>query len=101
MQLLGLAQLSPFGREPKLTMDVEFGLHTGSQKGSPGESSYVSWIIRRLWFAHKKAKHMAKRQQARHQEVYDQKCMGAELEVRDQVLVKQTVWKGRHKIQDR
>ena len=44
---------------------------------------------------------MAKRQQARHRELYDQKCRGAELVVGDLVLVKQTAWKGRHKIQDR
>ena len=44
---------------------------------------------------------MAKRQQARHKELYDRKCRGAELEVGDLVLVKQTAWKGRHKIQDR
>ena len=44
---------------------------------------------------------MAKRQQARHRELYDQKCRGAELEMGDLVLVKQTAWKGRHKIQDR
>ena len=31
-----------FGREPRLPVDVEFGLQRGSQKGSPGESSYVS-----------------------------------------------------------
>ena len=71
-------------------MDVEFGLQRGSQKGSPGESNYVSQLKRRLRFAHKKAKHMAKRQQARHRELYDQKCMGVELEVGDLVLVKQT-----------
>ena len=44
---------------------------------------------------------MAKRQKARHRELYDQKCRGAELEVGDLVLVTQTAWKGRHKIQDR
>ena len=44
---------------------------------------------------------MAKRQEARHRERYDQKCRGAELEVGDLVLVKQTACKGRHKIQDR
>ena len=70
-----------FGREPRLPVDVEFGLQRGSQKGSPGESSYVSQLKRRLRFAHKKAKYMAKRQQARHRELYDQKCRGAELEV--------------------
>ena len=44
---------------------------------------------------------MAKRQEARHKGLYDQKCRGAELKVGDLVLVKQTAWKGRHKIQDR
>ena len=44
---------------------------------------------------------MVKRQQARHRKLYNQKCRGAELEVGDLVLVKQTSWKARHKIQDR
>ena len=44
---------------------------------------------------------MAKMQQAKHRELYDQRCRGAELEVGDLALVKQTAWKGRHKIQDR
>ena len=44
---------------------------------------------------------MAKRQQAKHRELYDQKGRGAELDVGDLVLVKQTAWKGRHKIQDK
>ena len=42
---------------------------------------------------------MATRQQARHKGLYDRKWRGAELEVGDLVLVKQTAWKGRHKIQ--
>ena len=44
---------------------------------------------------------MAKRQHARHRKLYDQKCRGAELEVRPLVPVKQTAWKGRYKIPDR
>ena len=84
-----------------LPVDVEFGLQRGSQKGSPSESSYVSQLKRRLRFAHNKAKQMAKRQQAKHRKLYDQRYRGAELKVGDLVLVKQTAWKGRHKIQDR
>ena len=90
-----------FGREPRLTVDVEFGLQRGSQKGSLGKSNYVSQLRRRLKFAHNKAKQMTKRQQAKHRELYDQKCWGLELEVGDLVLVKQTAWKGRCKIQDK
>ena len=69
-----------FGREPRLPVDVEFGLQRGSQKGSPGESNYISHLKRRLRFADRKAKHMAKRQQARHRKLYDLKCRGAALE---------------------
>ena len=82
-------------------MDVEFGLQRGSQKGSLGKSAYISQLRRRLMFAHNKAKQMAKRQQARHKGLYNQKCRGAELKVGDLVLVKQTAWEGSHKIQDR
>ena len=90
-----------FGREPRLPVDVEFGLQRGSQKGSPGESNYISQLRRRLKFAHRKAKHMAQKHQAKHRELCDLKCRGAALDVGDLLLVKQTAWKGRHKIQDR
>ena len=43
---------------------------------------------------------MAQKQQARHRGLYNLKCRGATLSVEDLVLVKQTAWKGRHKIQD-
>ena len=101
MQLLDLAPTASFfGREPRLPVDVQFGLQRGSQKGSLGGSSYVSQLKRRLRFAHDKAKQMAKRQQAKHMQLGDQRCRGVELEG-DLVLVKQTAWKGKHKIQDR
>ena len=81
-------------------MDVEFGLQRGSQRGPLGESSYVSQLTRRLRFAHNKAKPVPSKQQARHNGLYDRNCRGATLDVGDLVLVKQTAWKGRHKIQD-
>ena len=90
-----------FGREPRLPVDVEFGLQMGSQKGSLGESCYALQLRRRLKFAPKKVKQIANRQQAKHRELYDQKCNGAKLEIGDLVLVKQAAWKGRHKIQDK
>ena len=43
---------------------------------------------------------MASRQQARHKGLHDRECRGATLDIGDLVLVKQTAWKGRHKIQD-
>ena len=90
-----------FGREPRLPVDVEFGLQRGNQKGPLSESNYVCQLRRQLKFAHNKAKQVASKQQARHKGLYDRKCRGATLDVGDLVLVKQTAWKGRHKIQDR
>ena len=46
------------------------------------------------------AKLVASRQHARYKGLYDRKCRGATLEIWDLVLVRQTAWKGRHKIQD-
>ena len=90
-----------FGREPRLPIDVEFGLKRGNQQGPPSKSNYVTQLRRRLRFAHKKAKQVAGRQQARHKGLYDRRCKGAALGIGDLDLVKKTAWKGRHKIQDR
>ena len=90
-----------FGREPRLPIDVEFGFKRGNQQGPPSKSHYVTQLRRRLRFAHKKAKQVAGRQQARHKGLYDRRCKGAALDIGDLVLVKKTAWKGRHKIQDR
>ena len=70
-----------FGREPRLPVDVEFGLQRGGQKGPLGESSYVSQLRRQLKFAHNKAKLVASRQQARHKGLYDKKCRGDTLDI--------------------
>ena len=80
---------------------MEFGLKRGNQKVPLSKSTYVTQLKRRLRFAHKKAKQVASRQQARHKGLYDQRCRGAELEIGDLVLVRKTAWKGKHKIQDK
>ena len=65
-----------FGREPRLPLDVEFGLKMGNQKVPPSKSAYVTQLKRRIRFAHKNAKQVASRQQARHKGLYDQSCRG-------------------------
>ena len=90
-----------FDRDPRLPIDVEFGLKRENQQVSPSRSNYITQLRRRLRFAHKKAKKVAGRQQARHKGLYDRRCKGAVLDIRDLVLVNKTAWKGRHKIQDK
>ena len=65
-----------FGREPRLPIDVEFGLKLGNTKVPPSKSTYVTQLKRRLRFANKKAKQVASRQQARHKGLYNQWCRG-------------------------
>ena len=90
-----------FGRDPRLPIDVAFGLKRGNQQGPPSRSNYVTQLRRRPRFAHKKAKQVAGKQQARHKGLYDRRCKGAALDIEDLVLVRKTAWKGRHKVQDR
>ena len=79
----------------------EFGMKRGNQQVPPSRYNYITQLRRRLRFAHKKAKQVADRQQARHKGLYDRSYKGAALDIGDLVLVKKTAWKGRHKIQDR
>ena len=90
-----------FGREPRLPIDVELGLKRGNHQVSPSRSNYITQLRRGLRFTHKKAKHVADRQQARHKGLYERRSKGATLDIGDLVLVKKTAWKGRYKIQDR
>ena len=72
-----------------------------NQQVPPSKSTYITQLRRRLRFAHKKAKQVASRQQARHKGLYDKRCKGAELDIGDLVVVRKTALKGKHKIQDR
>ena len=85
----------------KNPIDVEFGLKRGNQQVPLSRSTYVTQLRRRLRFAHKKAKEVAGRQQARHKGLYDIRCKGAGLDIADLVLVRKTAWKCKHEIQDR
>ena len=77
-----------FGREPRLPIDVEFGLKRGNQQVFPSKSTYVTQLRRRLRFAHKKARQVTGRQQARQNGLYDKRCKGAELDIEDLLLVR-------------
>ena len=79
-----------FGREPRLPIHVEFGLKRGNQQVPPSRSNYIAQLRRRLRFAHKKAKQVAGRKQARHKGQYDRRCKGAALDIGDLVLVTKT-----------
>ena len=65
-----------FGRKSRVPIDVEFGLKRGNQQVTPSRSTCETQLRRRLRFAHKKAKQVAGRQQARHKGLYDKEEQG-------------------------
>ena len=90
-----------FGRNPRLPIDVEFGLGISNLVGKTSRSKYVEQLKRRMAFAHQKADEHSKKEKARFKKLYDKKSRGLSLHPDDLVLVKVTAFKGRHKIQDR
>ena len=90
-----------FGRNPRLPIDVEFGLGISNLVGKTSRSKYVEQLKRRMAFAHQKADQQSRKEKARFKKLYDRKTKGLSLHPDDLVLVKVTAFKGRHKIQDR
>ena len=90
-----------YRREPRLPTDIEFALQKDGQKVPASKPHYVHQVRRMLKYAHRRAKQLAPKQQERNQGFYNRMSRRAELEVGDFVLISQTAWKGRHKIQYR
>ena len=90
-----------FGREPRLPIDVEFGLFKGQSTLPPSKSMYIQKLKQRLLYAHKKAQKYSDKQKSRHKGYYDKRNRGAQLKLNDIVLVRVVAHTGRHKIQDK
>jgi transposase InsO family protein len=89
-----------FGREPRLAIDVCFGL-VGEDLGDEPEVEYVKKLKESLSYAYDKASQSQKQASKRQKTGYDQRVRGACLQVGDKVLVKKVAFKGKHKIEDK
>ena len=65
-----------FGREPRLPIDVYFGLQRDAQKIQASKSNFIEKLKRRLKYSHKMTKQVTYKQQERHKGLYDQRCRG-------------------------
>ena len=90
-----------FGRHPRLTIDVEFGLHKPNCSDNCSKSRYIQKLRRRFNYAHKKASKYSSEQAQKYKTSYDKSVKGPQLQVNDLVLVKIVAHKARHKIQDK
>ena len=89
-----------FGREPLLPIDVEFGVHTPDIT-TVMTHKYIQKLQNKMKWAFKKAEEISLKENARQKKYYDKKVKCSRLQPGDMVLVRQKVFKGKHKIQDK
>ena len=90
-----------FGRQPRLPVDVSFGIHQDSMGSFSTKTKYVQKLRERMKWAFAKAKHISDSSGQRSKKKYDQRVRGQKLQVGDVVLVRVNAFRGRHKVQDR
>jgi transposase InsO family protein len=88
-----------FGRNPRLPIDVVFGLIESGEEQSYGR--YIEELKAKLKHSFELASSLARKAQHKQKRYYDLKAHAAVLEVGDRVLVKATYFEGKHKLADR
>ena len=89
-----------FGREPKLQLDVTFGLPNPDMEAVIHDR-YVKQLQSRLKWSYGVAQHRNQKEAARQKKYYDLKVRCAPLQVGDLVVLRQKSSRGKCKIQDR
>ena len=92
----GFSPYLMFGRNPRLPVDIVFGLRK-AVKGS----SYIKDLRDRLNHAYHLATEASKRSQQKQKEGYDTRVRRATITVGDRVLVKIVAFKEKHKLADK
>ena len=90
-----------YGRQPRLPIDVKFGLFRNLSSSTFSKSKYVDRLKKRLDYAYSKADEIQSKESARQKQRYDRKAKHVQLDPGDLVLVRVVAHKGRHKIQNK
>ncbi|XP_055008873.1 uncharacterized protein LOC129408675 [Boleophthalmus pectinirostris] len=88
-----------FGRQPRLPIDLAFGLPVNSQKKS--HSQYVTDLKQRLEESFKIATSNAQKNAERNKARFDKQVVDSTLDVGDRVLVRNVKLRGKHKLANR
>lgn len=88
-----------FGRQPRLPIDLAFGLPVGGQNES--HSKYVQGLKNRLEESYRVARENSAKIADRNKKRYDKHVVSSTLEIGDRVLVKNVRLKGKHKLADK
>jgi hypothetical protein len=87
-----------FGREPRLPVDIAFGIGDQEKKSLP---KYVEELRKRMKDAYELAFQAAEKARKKQGKYYDLKVSGVNVQPGDRVLVKIVAFDGKHKIADR
>ncbi|XP_067655385.1 uncharacterized protein [Haliotis asinina] len=88
-----------FGREPRLPIDLAFGIETN--KSHQSLTAYSESLKKKLQEAYTLASKASRRAQDKQKASYDLKTRGATVQTGDRVLVKTLAFDGKHKLADR
>jgi len=88
-----------FGREPRLPVDLVFGVHR--EKSTESLTAYVEKLRTRMTKAYNLAEKAAEKAKERQKSIYDTKVRGAVPHVGDRVLVKIVAFDGKHKLSNK
>lgn len=88
-----------FGRQPRLPIDLAFGLPTNTTQ--PSHSQYVSDLKSRLEQSYKIATSTAQKNADRNKTRFDKRVVESKLEVGDRILVRNVKLRGKHKLADK
>ena len=89
-----------FGREPRLPVDVAFGLNR-EKENDVSYTEYITQLQLSIQEAFRKVQRNADKARDKQKVTYDIKARAAKLEVGDRVLVKILAFDGKHKLSDK
>ncbi len=90
-----------FGREPRLPVDLAFGLRPDTGAPDVTFSKYTDDLRNRFRSSYNKARQVIKTSQDKQKRSYDHRIRGVHLHPGDRVLVKVMAFDGRHKLVDK
>ena len=90
-----------FGREPRLPIDITFGLDRVDRGNQPSMTKYIENMKKKLKKSYDLAAQAAEKAQGRQKANYDLRTRGAVIEKGDRVLVKIVKFDGRHKLSNK
>ena len=89
-----------FGREPRLQVDMAFGLNTENDDKAT-YTEYISDLQQRIQETFDRVQKNSNQAREEQKVMYDRKARAAKLEVGDRVLVKILAHEGKHKLSDK